>query len=454
MHAGTLQDLDGYEELQAKPSGTCTRTCTIGVSVFVAVLAAAAGFLVAYLALPQGTTNTIYINYGTTPQPQPPQPSARRYVLHVSLDGFRGDYFVRHAASCPVLHQLAARGIYSTAMQPSFPSMTFPNHYALATGLYPESHGVVANHMYDPDTGHTFGATSLVESEWWGGEPSWVTAVTWGLKSAVFYWPGSEASILDTRPTYYKEYAKRLPNNERVDGVLAWLALPEAERPSLLMMYMNDVDDAGHTFGPDSPEIPLAIARVDAAIDRLLRGIEAMNMTSLVNIIVTSDHGMTNMDHDHHTVYLDDHVNVTGLQIVDEGIVTALRPGSLSEDAIITALTGMHPNISVYRRADVPARFHYQAHRRIAPVVLVADEGWFVSSRGGRVNTDRGNHGYDNRLASMQAMFIAAGPGFVTGALEIPSFPNVNIYPLICYKLGIPPAPNNGSLHVFRPFLR
>jgi predicted AlkP superfamily pyrophosphatase or phosphodiesterase len=378
----------------------------------------------------------------------------RSTLLLISLDGWRWDYHTRSRVTN--LRSLMARGVRAEGLIPSFPTKTFPNHYTLVTGLYPGHHGVVGNTMRDPRTGRVFAMTKreeVSEPMWWGGEPVWVSVQRAGGKAGAMFWPGSEAPIKGVRPTYWIPYRHEMPNDARVDRVLAWLDLPERERPSFLTLYFSDVDGAGHSFGPNSPELVRALETVDSAIGRLLRGLEQRRLMDRINIIVTADHGMAETSRQR-VVFVDDLVPPADGEIVDLNPTLGVWPRPGREDAVYSKLVAAHPRLTVYRRGNTPEYWQYRDHERIPPIIGVADEGWSVMRRASvteafAANLRRvgGNHGYDPRLKSMQALFVAAGPAFRTNVV-VPPFENVHVYALMCQVLGIEPAPNDGDAAV------
>jgi predicted AlkP superfamily pyrophosphatase or phosphodiesterase len=375
----------------------------------------------------------------------------------ISIDGFRWDYLER--AELPNFQRLIKNGVRARAMIPAFPTKTFPNHYTIVTGLYSEHHGIVANTMYDPEFDAKFSMSNrdaVKDGRWWGGEPLWVTAAKQGQISATLFWPGSEAEILGVRPAYWKVYDDDFPNAARVDTVLAWLDLPAARRPTFLTLYFSNVDHAGHDRGPDSPEVKTAIQDVDALIGRLLAGLENRKIFDRVNMIIVSDHGMTAVTSER-VIYLDDYLDLDKANIVDWNPIAAVRPREMNEDEIYQKLAKAHPHLQVYRKGEIPARLHYQNHRRIAPIIGIADDGWKISSRGRRNTREgfytTGEHGYDNQLVTMRAIFIAHGPAFKSG-LVVEPFQNIHIYNLICAILGLRPAPNDGRIDSVRVMLK
>jgi predicted AlkP superfamily pyrophosphatase or phosphodiesterase len=294
---------------------------------------------------------------------------------------------------------------------------------------------------------------------WWGGEPIWTTVQRAGGKAAAMFWPGSEASINGGRPTYWMPYEHGMPNDARVDRVLAWLDRPAPERPSFMTLYFSDVDGAGHSFGPNSRELVLALETVDASLGRLLRGLDDRGLTNTVNVIVTADHGMAETSRQR-VVFIDDFVSPADGEIVDLNPTLGLWPRAGREEAVYRKLVTAHPRLSVYRRAHTPEHWHYRDHERVAPIVGVADEGWSLMRRASvrdafarNLRRVGGNHGYDPHVKSMQGLFVAAGPAF-RGDAVVPPFENVHVYALMCRVLGIEPAPNDGDPDALLQLLR
>lgn len=374
-------------------------------------------------------------------------------VVLVSLDGFRWDYLDRPQARN--LRALAARGVRAERLVPVFPSKTFPNHYTLVTGLYPEHHGIIANTMWDDAIGQTFSLSArdvMVDPRWWGGEPLWVTAVKAGRASASFFWPGSDVAIGGVYPTYYRVYDGRVPNAQRIATVLDWLSLPGDSAPVFVTTYLSDVDGAGHEFGPDAPQTDSAIARVDTQVGALVAGLAARGLAGRVNLIVVSDHGMSATSPERR-IYLDDYLDLSRVIVVDWSPVAAITPRPGYEDSAYARLRGAHPQLAVYHKAEVPARLHFNQHPRITPIVAIAADGWSVTARGRRQYGPGGNHGSDPELPSMGALFIAAGPAFRRGAVVEP-FGAVHVYALMAHITGLPPASHDGSLDSVRALLR
>ena len=375
-------------------------------------------------------------------------------VLLISIDGFRWDY-LQHTPA-PNLHRLMKEGVYADALIPSFPTKTFPNHYTIVTGLYPEHHGMIANNFWDPATQKKFSMDNRAvvrDGHFWGGEPIWVSAQLAGQKTAPMFWPGSEADIKGIRPTHFVPYDEKMTHQQRVDRFLSWLALPQSDRPTFFTLYFEDVDEAGHDFGPGSPEQVQAVEKVDRTIGYLLAALRQRGVADKINIVVVSDHGMVAVKPTNQ-IFLEDYLNVASVRISDWSPVLMLSAGKDSEATI--AKLRKAPHLKVYRKGELPARLHFAASERIPQIIAIADPGWMITTRkrlAERKRPQHGEHGYDNADKDTWGIFIARGPAFRSGK-RIRPFANIHIYSALCSILGLHPAPNDGSLSVLSGVLR
>nr|XP_006815155.1 PREDICTED: ectonucleotide pyrophosphatase/phosphodiesterase family member 5-like [Saccoglossus kowalevskii] len=307
--------------------------------------------------------------------------------------------------------------------------------------MWEESHGIVANHMYDPILGEHFDKDNR-ETKWWdtGAEPIWVTNQLQGGRSGVYYWAGSEIEIKGVLPSHYKKYSDTTPFMERIDEIIEWFTEPNPINVGLL--YFNEPDHSGHQYGPEAPEMFDVIRMCDNTTGYLIQRLKEANLYDKINIIITSDHGMTTLDTEIRVIVLQDYVNLNLFEIVDGRQVVSVRPYNNRDiDIIYHALYNKHPNLTVYKKEDIPEHFHYRNNPRIMPILLVASEGWSIASN----KHLKGGHGYDNRYKSMRAFFIAHGPAFKSNFTSKP-FNNVDVYPLICHIMNLQPGPHNGSL--------
>ncbi|MEP9361157.1 ectonucleotide pyrophosphatase/phosphodiesterase [Sphingomonas sp. KR3-1] len=382
-------------------------------------------------------------------------------TILVSIDGFRADYLGRGVT--PVLTRLATGGA-TGPMHPSFPSKTFPNHWTIVTGLYPDHHGITANKMEDaarPDE------TFTMESDdpfWWNAaEPIWVDAEKAGIRAGTMFWPGANVAIGGTRaadwphtltggtrPEDWAQFNQAITGAQRVNGVLDWLRRPAAIRPKLVTLYFDTVDTAGHTYGPDDARTTDAVAEVDRQIGMLVDGLKALGQPA--NLVIVADHGMAATS-GQRTVVATDGLAPDDYHLVEAGPYLSLTPAPGKTAKVEKAMLGKHAHYECWRKAEIPARFHYGTNARIPAIFCLGETGWLVSNKPGKAKESGGNHGFDNMAPEMTALFIANGPAFKPGVL--PAFTNVDVYPLLRDLIGLLAKPGvDGSDAVFREVLR
>ena len=376
----------------------------------------------------------------------------RPTLIVVSLDGFRPDY-IEHF-NTPNLRRIMDQGVHAKYLIPSFPTKTFPNHQTIATGLYPAHHGIVANYMYDPDLKEKFDKKTpavMKDARWWGGEPIWVTAEKQGLRTAPLMWPGAMVERPGMRPSFTQEFDKKATSNDRVDKLVSLFDLPPDQRPQLLMLYLDIVDQAGHDYGPHSQQVREAVELADAAIGRLIEALKDRGIDNDVNLVVVSDHGMSSQS-PKKVIYLDQYLDMSTVDLIDSTPLLNLLPKDGDYEALYGKLKKV-PHAKVYHASEVPQRWHYSGSHRIPPVFLLANDGWTITTHA-YLETHKfeyGNHGFDNDSKNMHATFLAGGPAFQHGTMK--PFANVNLYSLFAYLLNLTPAQTDGSLKVFQNVL-
>lgn len=359
------------------------------------------------------------------------QATAPQQVILVSIDGFRPDYLGK--GQTPVMDGLVAGGAFGP-MRPSFPSVTFPNHYTLVTGLHPDHHGVVGNKFNDAELG-VFTMASKEPGFWAQGEPIWITAERQGVRTGTMFWPGSETENHGLRPSLWQAYDKDVPDDARVDRILSWLDLPAGQRPKLETLYFDIVDTAGHHFGPDAAETRAAVASVDASIGRLVDGLKARGLYDRTMLVIVSDHGMAATS-PNRVVWIDDIIDPSALKVVSAGAFLSVDPAPGREVEVQQKLVGRHPHLECWNKADVPARLAYGTNPRVPQVVCLVETGWTATTRDRPVEKDGGAHGYDNQAPEMQALFIAHGPGVVAGR-RLTGLQSVDVQPFLVRVLGL-----------------
>ena len=373
-----------------------------------------------------------------------PEHLGKPRVVLLSLDGFRYDYMERYET--PVLDEIAQRGVRAEALVPAFPSLTFPSHYSIATGLTPGRHGIVANRFLDPATGRRYSLRDreAVEDGWWyGGEPIWVTAESQGMVTSAFYFVGTEADVRGVRPSDWRPFDMDVPGAVRVDQVLEWLASPPATRPHLVTLYLGQVDRAGHQFGPDAPETAAAVAEVDALVGRLLAGVDALGETDPVYVFIVSDHGMLSYVEEPPRFVVDDVIDMDGVRAGVGGPVMFLYLDEPARaPAIRDALNEAWDHGRAWLPEETPAAWGVAGNPRFGHVILTADAGHAVVGswlRDARLPT--GSHGWTPDTPEMHGIFLALGPGFPAGRV-LPPVRAVDVDPLLARLLGLRPAPD------------
>lgn len=407
------------------------------------VLAAVAAWASAAAAAPQPGRRATTPN--GTGGVNAPETLDKPYLVLVSFDGFRHDYLARY--DTPSFDRVAARGVVAEALVSVYPSMTFPAHYSIATGLHPERHGLVANRFYDPVRGAGYDyrdPASVADGAWYGGEPIWVTAETQGMVAAAMLFVGTEADVGGVRPTFWTPYADRGPHRERVDQVVDWLALPPARRPHVVTLYFGTVDGAGHRAGPASPAVAEAVEQVDADLGRLLDGIDALPHGAAVSVVLVSDHGMAAVRPDG-MIDLRGAADLRGVRVVVSGPVAnlfvaggAARARAVRDDVNDGTGGGDLAGGRAYLRRDVPAALRYRDNPRIGDVVVVADPGFTFA--GGGFPAPAGMHGWDPRHPDMHGIFLAAGPDIRPGQ-RIGPVAGIDLYPFLARLVRLAPNP-------------
>ena len=381
------------------------------------------------------------------------------YVVLVSLDGFRWDYAKRDGATH--LLALGKQGAWAPeGMLPSYPSLTFPNHFTIVTGLYPEHHGLVANSFYDETKRARYAISDpkvVTVGSWYSGVPLWSLAESQGMRTACLFWPGSEAEIAGFRPSWYAKFDSKTEATDavqqaRIDDAVALLKMPDTTRPHFITIYYSEPDHEGHEFGPDAPETKAAVLKMDAMVAKLKKALDSTGLP--IDLVVVSDHGMAKVEGG--WITLDKLADLTGFDAVGPLLY------SKSEEDRVRAYNQLKKASSqfvVYRRKDVPAGLNYNANSREGDPVVVATGPYAIRAHGPEAgHPDQppilGMHGLDpHKIPQMKASFYAAGPDISPGKTVAP-FENVNLFPWMAHLLGLTPPKNDGSLNVLAGILR
>ena len=412
-------------------------------------------FLVCFIAMTSlnAQDTTQQINLFTK---NDPSQYDKPYVILISADGFRADFTEQYDAK--FLQTISKKGVRAKYMQPSYPSVTFPNHYTIVTGLYPSHHGLVDNTYFDVASGQQYSMSNkkmVGEGKWYGGTPLWVLAEQQKMLSASFFWVASEADIQGIKPTYHYIYNDKTSIGTRIQAVKDWLMLPEDRRPHMITFYFPDVDHDAHTYGPEDPRVKSSVQFVDSSINALQRALSTLNLP--INYIFVSDHGMTTVDVDN-TIGLPAEVDKKYFNVPwGDALLQLYAKDSSKIESTYQALK-QNKNFKTFKLDETPAHWHYKKsddwHNRLGDLILVPNSIHQVFNLGTRKPTP-GKHGFDNKEVDMRASFMAWGPAFKKGLL-IEGFENVHVYPLIAKILGLKIDENkiDGQLKVLKPILK
>ena len=388
------------------------------------------------------------------------------YVILISFDGFRHDYVQKYPT--PNFDQFITNGVAAEAMIPSYPSKTFPNHYTIVTGMYPNNHGLVDNNFYDSelDIRYSIGNRKVVENPaFYGGLPLWQLAQQNEMKSASYFWVGSEAPIAGSYPDYYKIYDGKVANEDRIDQVVDWLKLEKEKRPNFISLYFSLVDDAGHASGPNGDKTWEAVVEADRLLGLLMEQLQSVDLP--VNVVLTSDHGMNDI-----LPKSQNYISINRLlEGLDKDKVLGVNNGAHVQfylkdpsykKSLMSYLNDFEKSYAynIYEKGKMPASWHYGTHPRVGDVFIKMNPGSYISSST-RINyaiqtqTKRGEHGFNPEdTDDMGAIFYANGPSFKKG-ITVTKFKNIHVYPLIAELLGIEEIPNiDGELKVLKAALR
>jgi predicted AlkP superfamily pyrophosphatase or phosphodiesterase len=368
-----------------------------------------------------------------------------KYVVMISFDGFRWDY--NKLYNTPNLNEVAKQGVMAERLIPSFPTKTFPNHYSIATGLYPDHHGLIDNSFMASDIGLFYKISdrdAVGNAAFYKGEPIWVTMEKLGYKTASFFWVGSEAPVEGKHPTYWKKYDESVTYQARIDTVIKWLDYPIKQRPRLVTLYFDEPDLVSHNFGPVSPETGKTVSSLDSIVGVIRNRLSKLPISDKIDLIILSDHGMG-------AISPDRYVNLKS--VVPERMTKSITGGNpvflidpaegKTDSALI--LLNKTKGIKAWKKTDVPARLHYGTNSRIPGIVVVADSSYSLGIKSDNSSIKGGAHGYDNSNSDMFAIFYAIGPSFKKNFV-VKEMKNVDIYNLICSIFNIKPSPNDGNI--------
>jgi hypothetical protein len=365
-------------------------------------------------------------------------------VILLSFDGVRHDYLDR--GGLPALERIARTGVRAKSLTPVFPASTFPSHVALATGAHTDRHGIVGNRFYDSEKGD-FDYSN--DASFFEAEPIWVTAERQGVRSATFFWVGSETDWNGTGATYRRApFDAGVGEAEKVDQILAWLDLPAPERPRLILSWWHGADTAGHRYGPDSERTGAELRAQDRQLARLLEGLDERRVWSQATLLVVSDHGMIGVTEGIDATVPLKREGIRARVIFGAAYALVYLEDLSQREAAVAALSAVE-GVRAYPADAVPERLRFRHPTRTGDVVALTDpprsfvKPWSQSAALLRISrlfrTTVGTHGYDPAAhPEMGGIFLALGRGVGAAAMP-PSVRAIDVAPTISRLLGIDP---------------
>lgn len=366
------------------------------------------------------------------------------YTILISFDAFRWDYPDRGIT--PNMNIMQKNGVRALSLKPCFPTKTFPNHYTIVTGMYPENHGLIANTFWNPSTNQKYSlydSAVVSDAKWYKGEAIWETAKRQGVITASYFWPGSELNVDYRRPDYVEHFVYTRPYDERISGALKWLELPYNERPRFITLYFDATDTSGHNYGPNSKEVDQSIVQEDSLIGKIFLGLKKINLLDSTNIIIISDHGMTELS-PNKVINIDELLSGFSYKTSDKATMMFIYPEENKKNEVYQKLKESEKNYKVYWKKDIPDYLHYKDNPLVPEIIIIADLGWSIFNTEDIKKYSKkfplGNHGYDPSELDMHGIFLAMGPDFKRG-YKCGTIDNIDIYPLLAKLLRI--FPNN-----------
>lgn len=377
--------------------------------------------------------------------------NAKPLIVLISIDGFKPEYLNRNYS--PTLKGLAEKGSLAKGLISSFPSVTFPNHYSIVTGLYPDHHGIVHNTMYDAHIQEVFKLSSreaVTNPAWWSdAKPIWVSVIEQNKRASTLFWPGTETKIQGIQPNDWLNYDHNMSSTARVEQLLNWLTKANPIRADFATLYFSEVDSAGHTYGPNSSQVNQSIANVDKAISQFREGLKKIGLEQKTTFIIVSDHGMSEVPSNH---WIEISKTLNDLPEIKYEWTGPVAGINLDEQYVGTALNRLKtiPHLECWKKSEIPTKFHFGTHRRIPKIVCLAENHYVITDKKPLI-TYPGHHGFDPMVQDMHGLFIASG--YRIRQTNLDYFENVDIYPLMAKLLNIHPEKNDGSDHLIKKLI-
>lgn len=330
--------------------------------------------------------------------------SDENIVIVISLDGLRFDYLER--TETEAFSYITKEGARASSLVPVYQSSTFPTHVTMATGVTPDLHGILHNSFYDKERG-SFSYSP--DASWIQSEPVWSIVENQDIKTATYFWVGSETDWRETSISYSKApFNGRISEKEKLDQILEWLDMDIDLRPRLIMSWWHGTDSVAHQKGATHPDVFKQLNKQDKILFQLIEEITRRNIWDKVTLLVVSDHGMSDVSN---FINLKE---ILKLNSIDARISTGPAVAHIfldKKEELKRAISSLQENqhLSVWSKEDLPKEFNMFNETRTGDVIVTTSIPNMLVTRNNS-NPPIGMHGYnpkDNK--HMHGIFLAYG---------------------------------------------
>lgn len=397
-----------------------------------------------------------------------------KHVIFITIDGFRPDFYLNSGWQTPNLRALMKDGAYAKGVNSVFPSMTYPSHTTIVTGVQPAKHGIFYNNRFTPD--------GAQQQPYWQDSAIHVTTI-WkaakakGMTVASLYWPVSANAPVDynipdigslgdvVREQYslpqgfYAEVKKEVFNgvdkidagkNQNVAKIAAYVI--NKSKPQLMTIHLFSVDHAEHMQGREGAEVQEAVADADEAVGMIMEALKKAGIWENTVLLVGGDHGFYDVKKTvSPNVWLKEAGLITDLKSGDwkaqfnsSGGSTYLYlkdPADQATAAKVKALLNAQPDsVKQYYRLISKEQLTKGGFNPNVAFALTAehDASFSNANTGDALKEGKGGtHGHFPDTKNIRTGLVAYGPGIRKGAV-IEEMNLRDMAPIIVKLLGIP----------------
>ena len=320
------------------------------------------------------------------------------------MDGVRHDY--PNLLSGGGFNFISEKGLVATSLVPMYQSSTFPTHVTMATGVTPDKHGILHNGFFDRNRGFY---SYSPDASWIESEPIWSLLERQGIKTATYFWVGSESDWEGTKITYSKApFNGRISEKDKTKQILDWLDLEPKERPRLIMTWWHGSDSIAHQSGSINGKVLNQLRKQDKELLNLITEIEKRGYWENITLIVVSDHGMSDVDNFINIKEILKNNSIDSTLSIGPAIGHVFLDDLSDKDSAISALK-QDSDLIVWDGGELPENYNMFHPTRTGDIVVETHAPNTLVTRKNS-NPPKGMHGYDpSRNKEMEGIFYAYG---------------------------------------------